>query len=212
MSNLSKTIAILGVVAGLGVAALPLSSYAANTETTRDVPVSLTIEPILQISTSADGEVDEGTGLPTTVNDVVLTKANTTDGAEYASAGFTVNVKTNNSLGYTISMMGTKGETALKSDAGDTINTGTLKTGSSAWAFKVNPGEGESTQSAWTNIPATSTQIYKGTQEKGGINSIDGVDTAITFGATVADTQAAGTYKGSVTFTAAAVVASESTD
>ena len=31
MSNISKTIAVLGVAAGLGVAALPLSTYAAPT-------------------------------------------------------------------------------------------------------------------------------------------------------------------------------------
>lgn len=38
MTNLSKTIAILGVVAGLGVAALPLSTYAAD-ETVTDPAV-----------------------------------------------------------------------------------------------------------------------------------------------------------------------------
>lgn len=200
MSKLSTTLAVLGVVAGLGVAALPLSTYAANSDVERDVPVSLTVEPILQISTSADKTGEGETG----ANAVELTKANAADSAEYASAGFSVNVKTNNSKGYTISMMGTGGDVKLASGT-DEINTGALNTGTSAWAFKVTPGDGTSTQNTWTNIPATSTVIYTGTQEKGGINSKDGIDTPVTFGATVADSQAAGTYTGSVTFTAAAV-------
>lgn len=204
MSKTTNALVALGVVAGLGAAALPLSSYAANDKTNRDVPVELTIEPILQIATSNDNE-SEGA---VTVDKVELTTANATDGAEYASTGFNVNVKTNNSKGYTISMMGTDGKTDLISGT-DKIETGSLVAGTSAWAFKVTPAEsgagaGASTQTAWTNIPDASTVIYTGTQEKGGIDSTNGINTPITFGATVASTQAAGTYTGSVTFTAAA--------
>lgn len=206
MSKTTNALIALGVVAGLGAAALPLSSYATNDATNRDVPIELEIKDTLQISTSNDAA-----GETVTVSKVELKTDNVAEGdvAEYASTGFSVNVKTNNSKGYTISMMGTDGKTDLVSGT-DKIETGTLAAGTSAWAFKVTPastapGNGTSTQTAWTAVPETSTPIYTGTQAQGGINVKDGIDTPVDFGATVADTQAAGTYTGSVTFTAAAI-------
>jgi len=56
MSKMSKAIAVLGVVAGLGVAALPLSSYAA------DEPYSQSTSADVQVGVSGaiSIEVDNG--------------------------------------------------------------------------------------------------------------------------------------------------------
>ena len=55
MTTISKIAAVLGVVAGLGVAALPVSTFAA-TGNTKDVTVSITISP----TTGGDDSICEG--------------------------------------------------------------------------------------------------------------------------------------------------------
>ena len=62
--TITKVIAALGVVAGLGVAALPLSSYAASI--TSDIPVTVTVEGLFSVAptdpaATADGELRLGT-------------------------------------------------------------------------------------------------------------------------------------------------------
>ena len=54
MTTISKIAAVLGVVAGLGVAALPVSTFAADN--TKDVTVSITISP----TTGGDDSICEG--------------------------------------------------------------------------------------------------------------------------------------------------------
>ncbi len=213
MSKMTTAIAALGVVAGLGVAAMPLATYA---DTTRDVPLKLTVEETIEISTSSDDDPF------TKVNDVVLSTDNKGDNADYASKGFEVFVKTNASNGYTISAKSTTpGETALKTTDGNKIPaSNALAAGTSAWAYKVTPGTqgdgatapGETNMSAWTAITDTDAVIYTATQKKGGISTANkGLGTGVTFGASISNSQAAGDYTGSVTFTAAAGVATPET-
>ena len=203
MSKMTTAIAALGVVAGLGVAAMPLATYA---DTTRDVPLKLTVEETIEISTSSDDDPF------TKVNDVILS----TD-----SKGFEVFVKTNASNGYTISAKSTTTETALKTTDGNEIPANAaLAAGTSAWAYKVTPGTqgdgatapGETNMSAWTAITDTDAVIYTATQKKGGISTANkGLGTGVTFGASISNSQAAGDYTGSVTFTAAAGVTTPET-
>lgn len=212
MSKMTTAIAALGVVAGLGVAAMPLATYA---DTTRDVPLKLTVEETIEISTSSDDDPF------TKVSDVELSTANKGDNADYASKDFEVFVKTNASNGYTISAKSTTTETALKTADGNEIPANAaLAAGTSAWAYKVTPGTqgdgatapGETNMSAWTAISATDAVIYTATQDKGGISTANkGLGTGVTFGASISNSQAAGDYTGSVTFTAAAGVATPET-
>lgn len=61
MSKIAKSMAILGVVAGLGVAALPLSSYAAgNPVRSGDVTVRVKVDSSIAV-TSEKSEIDLGT-------------------------------------------------------------------------------------------------------------------------------------------------------
>lgn len=189
MSKLTQSIAILGVVAGLGVAALPLSTYAAN-PATDNTTVTLTLEEILQISATET---------------VALSSTSPIAGSEYSGSA-TVNVKANTKDGYWLGIMGatstTEGAAATKvtqmASATDVIESATLATGTSAWAWKGGD------VAAWTAVPETNTLVYQGSETD--LNTTEGTDTTVDFGATVAKDQPAGAYTGKVTFTATAGV------
>lgn len=218
MSKMTKTIAILGVVAGLGVAALPLGSYAAGEPAPVDsqaVPLSLTVAPMLEISTNMDNDASPAKTVELTTTNATAAGGN----AEYASSGFNVNVKTNNTAGYTIGIKATAAGNVNMVSGDNKIPSAALTTGTSAWAFKTGTltskgvtaagaegSTGTSTATSWTAVTATSTPFYTATQEAGGISTA-GIDTPVIFGATVAPNQAAGTYTTSVTFTATATPA-----
>lgn len=206
MSNLSKTIAILGVVAGLGVAALPLSSYAVTDPKPVNVPVSLEIGEVLEITTNnMAGEGDSQA--PATVK---LTTDNAADSANYASDGtFAVIIKSNVEKGYNVAIKGSTSidgsavsgaaVTDLLSDT-DRIAAGDLTADTSSWGYKG----GEKT--AWTAVTPADVTIYTGSKSVvGDLDITNGKSIPVTFGAKVAASQAAGTYNGQVTFTATAV-------
>lgn len=212
MSNLSKSIAILGVVAGLGVAALPLSTYAADPVTSadnktvaKDVTVKLSIEDLLQISTSD-------------VNEVTLTTDSTAAPFVYTHANpVIVNVATRNSKGYNLTIAGSTADkdtkTGLYNAAGDVIETGSFDTNSlttpfttSAWGYAVATGE-DTIGTAYTALAANgaATKIDGATSA----TVAAGQNTKVKFAAVVADGQAAGDYEGKVTFTATNVTTAE---
>lgn len=214
MSNMTKMIAVLGVVAGLGVAALPLSSYAADvtvddpekiehtdgTDAEQAVGINLTIEKLLSIDADADN-------------------VNLNSGNSYTGKALKVNVITNNSKGYKLNIAGTA--TTNKTDlTGDDSNTTliptfekTIKDGLAELA--LNSGEGVS-KSVWGYtaagddvVDAFAGGLYAGVTEDGEtIATADeptadtGAETSVTFKAIVDNAQPAGTYKGQVTFTA----------
>lgn len=92
MSNITKAVAALSVVAGLGVAALPLSSFAATSQ----VDITAIVDNTIGISVSAP-EVE----MTVAPNGPVSTK--TVD----------VTVTTNNTRGYTLNIKDSDNETAL---------------------------------------------------------------------------------------------------
>ncbi len=187
MSKMTKAIAALGVVAGLGVAALPLSSYAdgnATVDVTAVVPSGISISAV-----NANGaqEVDFGT--------VAL------DG-KVATRDITVTA-TGNVAGYKIAMNAVGGDTALTqiNDADPnlplanaaTISTTDLTGTTSGWAYRTD------TNGAWNQIPEEATAISEaGAAEAGSIVL------PVQFGIKVVSGQEPGTYKGGVVFTAVA--------
>ncbi len=210
MSKLTQSIAILGVVAGLGVAALPLSTYAAqptptnpakvvdgdandkNTDTGKvatDTSINLLIEDVLSIDTSADV--------------VLLNKANS-----FTGTALTVNVATNNSKGYTLNIAGTATtnptdltSTTVPADKigaaavafADAAPLALAADGSSVWGYSVDGTN-------FAGVKADAGETIKTTSAA----TVDaGEDTSVTFAAKLKDGQASGTYEGKVTFTAA---------
>lgn len=218
MTNLTKAIAALGVVAGLGVAALPLTSYAettpvvwreeADTNTpagwggtgstsdpmwvAKPVGVQLKIEEGLQMAVTdkaGEGAAD--------ANLVDFNKGNYDEATSTYTSSINVNVIANNKSGYHLKIAGTNSETGHEADlvsGTNTIAAGDLTGTTSSWGYKI----GEAT--TWTGVTKNGAVIATETTPTGAA----GKDTTVTFGAKVADDQAAGTYTGQVTFTATA--------
>lgn len=126
MSNVTKAIAVLGVVAGLGVAALPLSSYAAETQ-----PVKVTAVVDNTISVAAnDNEINLGTVMPN---------------GPVSTASTSVTVATTNETGYTLVVKDSDENTGLyKSNADGSLNmtagkfipAGAPAKGTTAWGVR----------------------------------------------------------------------------
>ena len=186
MSKMSKAIAVLGVVAGLGVAALPLSSYAVETATT-NVKAQAIVGDSIAISSSAD---------TITMNDV---KAN----QEINKSSATITVQTNNATGYSVSIKDTDSDTALKPTDGGTAEGIPAKVpvkGSNGWGYMVS-----SVSEGLTNDATDYAAVKSGPApivSKNSASAAAGDTFELTFGVTVDTTIAAGTYEDQVTLTA----------
>ncbi len=187
MSKMSKAIAVLGVVAGLGVAALPLSSYAVSDTA----------------NTTAQAIV--GDSIAVTVADATVTMNNVMANQDVNEASTNVTVQTNNATGYMVQIKDADTELALKTTDGsgtaDGIAAGVPAKDTNAWGFKA------STTSA--NVDASASDSYRaiktGNQmiaesDKASANAGDVI--SLTFGVTVDTTIAAGTYQDEVVLTA----------
>ncbi len=183
MSKTTSALIALGVVAGLGAAALPLSTYADGTPKSEQVGVTLTIEDELTL------EADKST----------TDKVNLSEGND----NITLTVVTNNKSGYNLAIKGSgDNPTTLKSENGDEIAAaaGTfaaplaLSTTDSEWGYRL----ADFATDAFAGVTTQDVQIKNTTAPTGK----DGEDTVVTFGASIKDGQPAGTYNGEVTFTA----------
>ncbi len=190
MSKTTKALAALGVVAGLGVAALPLSTYAAIDSDTADMGVDAVVENFISIENTTGTAEDRVVHLGTLVNNAAIVSKNGT-----------VNVKTNGANGFTLKIKPTAaGNADMVIDGGTSgakIPAGTPTPGTSAWGFKL---DGTDTWMSFTGENVTEATLkadYALPADKGG------TDITVNFGATVDGAQPAGTYKTSVTFTAA---------
>ncbi len=223
MSNMTKTIAILGVVAGLGVAALPLSTYAAPV-----VWNQTDSDDVSKTNIGVDGGQNYVTTDPTTItleiqdklsiesDQATVTLTNTTAGA---TAGLytgdnavNVTVITKNSGGYKLTMVGagdttgSKNASSMYNTAGDEIPAGAFTAAdgaavNSSWGYGVAAVDGSPVDSSLTNyqaIPAAAKTIMN----RAGATTDAGDKAAVSFGANIISKQAAGTYTGKVTFTA----------
>lgn len=202
MSNLSKTIAVLGVVAGLGVAALPLSSYAAQSTdgsaVSENATVKLAIAKKLSLTLgTAEADLGDGSQTPAIAATVI----------------------TNNSKGYDLKIKGSTTTGSVKT----VLTSGVVKddivaaTGSAATPAALAK---TTTNSVW-GYTVTGDDAAEGFKKATGDGKYAGVTvggetiasktaataasgnlTTVTFAADLLDNQAAGTYTGQVTFTA----------
>ena len=199
-----KSIAVLGVVAGLGVAALPLATYAAPTEiegsgdplsASKNVQLQLEVKETLSMFvTNEDGDAD-------VTAPVVLSS---TDNANFAASPIAIKVNAGNQSGYYLTIAGsTDGDdaTVLKNSSDGIIEAGDLtSTTVSQWGYKVLKGaEGATLDTAWNAVKAGGATETIDSLDKAGVQT-----TQVTFGAHIVDGQEAGVYNGQVTFTATA--------
>lgn len=188
MSKMSKAIAVLGVVAGLGVAALPLSSYAVSDTA----------------STTAQAIV--GDSIAITVADATVSIANVMANQDVNEASTTLTVQTNNANGYQIQIEDTDSELALKTSDGsgtaDGIAAGIPTKGTNAWGFKAssNSSNVTITEEGYRAVGGKAAPKIVGTAAAA--SATDGDVISLTFGVTVDTTIAAGTYQDEVVLTA----------
>lgn len=193
MSKLTTAIATLGIVAGLGVAALPLSSYA-DTSATTNTAIKATVEGNISI-TANKTEADLGTVVP---------------GGAIASDAVTYTIETNNGSGYTVNMVGSGTGTPVTDlvSGANKIATGVpteniADGGTSAWGFQISNYSTNVTPISTYNakyaaVPATSTMIAQSNTK----SEADGDTFELTYGVAAAPNQDAGVYTGQVTLTA----------
>ncbi len=210
MSKMSKTIAVLGVVAGLGVAALPLSTYAAVTTPETGDPtnpgdnVTLNVKVVDSIQIAVEG--DDTVNL-TSVNDKVV-------GDPGQSANATLRVTTGNTKGYTLWAKTVAADGALveKTDPSKKIASGIPSTSApvsaSAWGMIYEGSDASASTTDFLTYQGLSgaNQIVRTTTTAPTTGPEGGKydDTIVKFGVTTKSGQPAGTYTGTVNFTAAA--------
>jgi hypothetical protein len=208
MTKTSKLIAGLTLVAGFGVAALPLASYADTTDTkTIDVTAS-----VLDAASISNPTIDAcGNGINVTP---------TTIGASVGTAKCDIYISTNDQSGYKLSIdslaagsgfdntnsliSSSNSISALGSTyaytAGDVAGGGSgfdlsSATNASAWGFNVKEGTAYALDaSGFYAVPAAKTEVHTTSDA-----SAHGY--TLSFGATITATQAQGTYKDVITLT-----------
>lgn len=192
MSKMSRAIAVLGVVAGLGVAALPMSTYASNTASKS---AKVQVEVGGGISIALENPTDGSFDVDTNTLDLGEVKIN---GAP-VSGVINVKVSTNDPAGYSLTIKSQSTETAMTSDNGSSIPAGEAAQGTSAWSFSG----GDITN--LTAIKATD-QVLKanGATTDGDSDASTPADevTPVTFAVSADASQPEGVYTGNVTFTA----------
>lgn len=219
MSKLTSTIAALGIVAGLGVAALPLSSYAADVTVTDPTAVTSTDGTAVDQNVGINLTVDKTLSIDASADNVNLNKTNS-----FTGTPLTVKVTTNNAKGYKLNIKGTgtgtgaNGKTALTGDDAKTTEIPTFEksiAGGALAALAANSGA-DASKSVWgytasgdNVVNAFTGGLYAGVTETGETiaendapTADTGNETSVTFKAIVDNAQPAGTYKGQVTFTA----------
>ncbi|MBR1795772.1 hypothetical protein IJ765_00725 [Candidatus Saccharibacteria bacterium] len=221
MTKSKIILASLGVVAGLGTAALPLASYAAQTPQSVSGNVDLYVEVQPAISMTITGNND-GNGSYGTAGDNAQvkvknsTEATTIDGENVsayevatatkasssyvsllpnstATATSTIKVWTNNTSGYTLAVKDSDATTALtKVGASDTIPAG-------AEAVAAGTAKWNLTGGLLTNAAIAATdQSVKVTDAK----TSNGDETVMTYNIATAADQATGVYTDTITYTA----------
>lgn len=209
MSKMSKAIAALGVVAGLGVAALPLSTYAAIPsgdniyKTSTSAQVEVIVEGAISIATDLTsgevvtlGKIMPG-GITDEMKDADALKVTVSSNSDGANFNLYINGLENN---------GTK---AIMKGAstGSSIEAGVPAANTSAWgyAYSTTPFTGEAKQT-YAAIPMTAEKV-NGDTKLSTSGAVEGSqkatnDSYFKFQASASNTQLADTYTGTVVFTA----------
>ncbi len=199
MKKMTAAMAALGVVAGLGAAALPLASYASEAT----VPVTAIIDDALSINiTDATTADDLGA-------DGVLIEGVTPGGA-VESRKIAVTVSGNDTQQkYKLTLEDRLADTALINANNERIETltttGALNadTSTSAWGYAVsNSVSAEAT--SYKGVPARNNpvQLLSGSGNTGTIAANGKATTYVSFGVYAAEGQQPGRYTSDVIFTA----------
>lgn len=193
MSKMTKTIAALGVVAGLGVAALPLSSYAAQ----REVEISANVLSAIAVSTDAEGETSTTKG--------TLNLGDVTPGSSEATKDLAVTVSTNSTTGYTLTLKDAATDASLMNGANKIPAGATVGQGETAWGVRgAADGNSDLDEETWVAVPASNKTALTIRNKDAGALEGNAETTSVTFGVSVADdgNTPAGTYTSTVIFTA----------
>lgn len=201
MSKMTKTVAALGVVAGLGVAMLPVGAFAAPADNG-----AIYGNPATQ-NVTFQAEVDDYIQITVAEAQVVAADAATT--AKNAAGSTTFAIKSNNASGYT----GTIAASTLDNGSASAVmlgNTATNKipggtapvAGTSAWGYKIIVPTGVTGNTV--NSMTGATTDAKTFADKTGATAAAGDSYTLDFEASVSASQAADTYTGQVTLTATA--------
>ena len=193
MSKMTKTIAALGVVAGLGVAALPLSSYATIVTDSTTVTAQAIIGEAISVTADA-------------TDDTVKIK-NVTANQDVKEGSTVLTIQTNNTSGYNVNIKDSDATTALTTAGGDAADgipaSATLTKGNKGWGFKASTStEGVAVSSAGQAYRAIETTPLALASRSTGASVQDGDKITLTFGVVVDSSIAAGTYSDDVIITA----------
>lgn len=182
MSTTKNIISTLGVVAGLGVLLVPLTSYAISDSAT--LPINVNVNSVIAMTIDGAEAVDGGSAEVRIFPGQVDTQTMQNN----------ITVATNNAGGYTLSVKDFDTNNALISEAGDSIaaTSGEPTTSNIGWAIQIDGG------SSWHSMPKSteSAIVVKNTQSNGavGVNVVYGV-------ATPKD-QPTGVYQDTIVYTA----------
>lgn len=204
MSKMSKAIAVLGVVAGLGVAALPLSSYAAETQPyTQSTSADVQVEVGGAISITVDNG-ETGEGAVKNLVDLGQIKMN----GDIVSKGLKITVSTNatvnDDVAYSLTMNTESENNALINENGVELPAGVPEQGKSFWGYALGTSLTDATAdiTGWAAVPAKGATPAELKANGNVQTATHSEDTFVNFGATAANGQKEGTYKGTVVFTA----------
>lgn len=193
MSKSTKIIAALGVVAGIGVAALPLSTFAAA-----NTSVTFTVNIDDQLSLSADS------------GQSVLATTMTANQVNNDTLKSSLKVSTNNPKGYKLTVADADADTALVHTTSPTVKipalsaTGDLASGTAGWGIQVNeayPGTAVSTTQWTPMVKNNETAIV--VRNSGALSSaVSNQETIVKYGVATAAGQASGSYSDTISYTA----------
>ncbi len=188
MTKSTKIIAALGVVAGIGVAALPLTSYAAENDVTVTVNVSSAISQNI-----------------TSTNTVTLAP----NAADTSTMKINSSISTNDLDGYTITVKDKDTNTALvhTTTPAHTIPTGAGQptAGTASWAVKAAAaysGQTAGLNTTWTAMPASSASPLTLRNKSAGAAVTTNEVSTLEIGVATAAAQPTGAYADTIVFTA----------
>lgn len=191
MSKIAKSMAVLGVVAGLGVAALPLSSYASESA---PVTIQATVDSSIAVTADTDmvdlGTIGAGTGIATQTTTVTVSGS----AGKYNLGLVDKNTDTNMNW---VSLAAGQTESDASITGTQIPATADLETEAKGWAFRL--GEDD----AWKAVPAYSATTFNITPD-GGATLNTSATTDVTFGVKADATLKNGIYQDQVVFIATA--------
>ena len=181
MSQINRIVATLGITTALGIASMPIATYAAATDS-KNVTVKVNVASVIALS--ADSASTEITMNPNNVNTTGLKTKLT--------------VATNNKNGYKLTVKDVDSTTAMTSaDTTETIpaTAGVLTAGTAGW----NISGGDLNKVAVT----TADQVVKTNPNTAHVGIQEDID--MVYGVATSAAQAQGTYQDVIIYTATAL-------